>query len=264
MSVRSKLFFTSNNKQASIQHFDDLTQVSMIERYRDGVAYIDGKTYYFCDNSTFINDLNELIIDKKYNFITNSSVPFIIDCGANIGLSALSFKQMYPESELIAFEPDPKIFALLNKNLQSNSISNAEAINAAVWTCNTTIQFGQEGGHSGRIDFDDNPFPSIPVKGIDLYDYLDRRVDFLKIDIEGAEYAVIERCRDRLLNVKNIFIEYHSFYDQDQTLGKLLEILTDTGFRYQIKVARAAKEPFIEIDIQYGMDLQLEIYGYRP
>ena len=43
---------------------------------------------------------------------------YVIDCGANIGMSITYFKRLYPKSKIIGFEPDPKIFETLKKNIR--------------------------------------------------------------------------------------------------------------------------------------------------
>jgi hypothetical protein len=63
--------------------------------------------------------------------------------------------------------------------------------------------------------------------------------------------------------VKNIFVEYHSFAGQPQTLGKLLQILIDAGFRFHLHPMSSAQKPFIEVKSHLGMDLQVNIFGYR-
>jgi hypothetical protein len=63
-----------------------------------------------------------------------------------------------------------------------------------------------------------------------LRDLLDSPVDFLKIDIEGAEYAVLKDCRDRLQNVRNLFVEYHAAPDEPQRLNEMLSWFSEAGF----------------------------------
>jgi len=87
----------------------------------------------------------------------------------------------------------------------------------------------------------------------------------LKIDIEGAEYEVLMDCRDSLLNVKNIFIEYHSFNISDQNLSEILQILQKNKFRYFIKSPNNKDAPLINKKSKFNpaMDLQLNIFGYK-
>lgn len=84
------------------------------------------------------------------------------------------------------------------------------------------------------------------------------------MDIEGSEYIVLEESKDYLKNVKNIFVEYHSFIGKVQYLAELLALFKNAGFRLNINVpGLASQTPFVSINTHSGMDMQLNIYGYR-
>lgn len=82
---------------------------------------------------------------EMYKFIANSPNPHIIDCGANLGMSIIYYKQLYPEASIIAFEADEYIFSFLEKNVKSYEYKDAELINKAVWNCDDTLSFIAEG-----------------------------------------------------------------------------------------------------------------------
>ena len=107
---------------------------------------------------------------------------------------------------------------------------------------------------------------SITVKSVRLRDLIaqEKYVDLLKIDIEGAETTVIEDCRDVLDRVKHLFIEYHSFNDQPQTLNRIMQVLHTSGFRYYLENESIRKMPFVDQRGKTNMDMQLNIFAYRP
>lgn len=189
--------------------------------------------------------------------------PYVIDCGANIGLSLIYSGGMFRNAAIVAYEPDPAIYACLKNNMQSFGFGNVKLHEAAVWDENTEVDFQVEGAYSGRIPMPGDVGNIIKVQAKRLRDFLDRKVDFLKIDIEGAECLVIQDCRDSLNNVMNIFIEYHSHEKEPQKLHELLRILYDSGFRYHIHEAWTSPQPFIRHRTLLGMDLQLNIFGFR-
>ena len=90
-----------------------------------------------------------------------------------------------------------------------------------------------------------------------------RKVDFLKIDIEGAEFVVLKDIENELYNVDAIFIEYHSMQNKKQNLHEILKIVQDAGFNYHIKEAYTSKHPFMERNLNFGMDLQLNIFCFK-
>jgi len=218
----------------------------------------------FVDSVTYLYGINEIFKTNIYKFNSSSNEPFIIDCGSNIGLSVIYFKQLYPHSIIKAFEPDPNIFKTLTFNVKSFGFKDVELHQKAIWKQNEILNFKQEGGFSGRIPMINDEHNIIDVEAISLQEIIgSKKIDFLKIDIEGAEYEVLKSCKDNLQNVEHIFIEYHSHKDEKQTLHEILEILQNQGFRYHVLEAFTRKKPFIDNETMLGMDLQLNIFGTR-
>ena len=222
-----------------------------------------GKDFFFVSPTELMHGLNEIFIEEVYKQRLPPN-PYIIDCGANIGLSVIYIKQMFPDAEIIAFEPDEENFNLLQTNIKSFNYENVQARKEAVWIENTMLQFAGEGSMSSRINTEvsDN---TVPVKAIRLKDYLDRPVDFLKIDIEGAEFRVIMDIADQLHNINNLFLEYHGSFYQNNELNQIFSMLVDKGFTYYIKEATSIYDhPFDrhkKENINY--DVQLNIFCFR-
>jgi hypothetical protein len=103
----------------------------------------------------------------------------------------------------------------------------------------------------------------IVVETARLSRYLTRPIDLLKLDIEGAETDVLQEAADQLANVRNLFVEYHSFVGKPQRLEELLGIMRRADFRVYIHSPQIYDSPFRRRIIYQGMDLQLNIFGYR-
>ena len=175
-------------------------------------------------------------------------------------MADIYFKQQYPKARIISFEADPEIAAIAQNNLKAYGYNDVEILAKVVWINNDGVQFQTEGGTSGRIVKTAKIFPSIRLKD-ELAKY--SKIDFLKMDIEGAEFEVISDAAPELHRVEAIFIEYHSIKGEEQKLGELLNILKEAGFRYHLKEAYTTLHPYLERKLQLGMDLQLNIFGYR-
>jgi FkbM family methyltransferase len=239
-------------------------RISRLGRYAAGESTLYGERVQFPDGASYISMIEEIQEKEIYKFSSETTAPRIIDCGANIGLSAIYFKYLFPHAKITAFEPDPRIFKYLQKNISQFNFQDIELCEQAVWEKDGTLKFSQEGADAGNIA----EFPSsnelITVACSRLYDRLDEVIDFLKIDIEGAELLVLEDCKSRLHNVMRLFVEYHSYSGRPQELDQLLHILKDTGFRYYIQaVGSSSPTPFIHVSEHLGMDLQLNIFAYR-
>lgn len=218
---------------------------------------------FFYSAPELLHGFKEIFIDKIYKqpLVEN---PYIIDCGANIGMSVIYMKQQFPQAEIIAFEPDETNFSLLNKNINSFGYSNVLLYKEAIWNENTTLQFSNESSMGSKIEIDTTS-NTIAVKAVRLKDFLNRQVDFLKIDIEGAENVVLTDIADNLHFVKNMFLEYHGTFDQNKELVKMINIISNAGFNFYVKEAASIYEtPFYRTRNPYtSYDVQLNIFCFR-
>lgn len=205
--------------------------------------------------------LNEIFLEQSYQFNSNKVNPIILDCGANTGLSVIFFKRLYPQAKITAFEADAEIANILQSNLHNFGYDDVTIIPKAVWTENTTLEFKSDGSVGGQIvQGGEN---TVKIEAIRLKEYLNTEVDFLKIDIEGVEYEVLKDCSENLVNVHNLFIEYHSFLKEEQMLDQILLMLKKAGFKYYIKEAwNNMPIPFVDNQKSH-YDLQLNIFAYR-
>lgn len=232
-------------------------------RYTQTSTNILGKEIQLVDTASFLFMYKEIFEQQIYKFKSKNTQPFIIDCGANIGLSVLYFKELYPQSKIVAFEPDIKVFNVLKSNVQRFGLSDVELINKAVWKSETTLEFMSEGADGGRVIQLEKDKEKYKISTVRLGEYLSKPVDFLKVDIEGAETEVIKDCQDLLVNVENLFVEYHSFGNEPQTLHIILNILSGAGFRLHIHQMRPSPQPCYQLDIYSGMDMILNIFAFR-
>lgn len=239
----------------------ELRRISKYPRYTQGITNLEGGIE-FTDSASLIAGYQEIFLKQNYLFNTLQKDPRIIDCGSNIGLSIIFFKKKFPGAVIDAFEPDPRIFEVLKNNIDKRGLTAISLHNTAIAAEDGELKFRPDGGFSGKITKDELP-DLITVKAEKLSPYLNKPVDFLKIDIEGAETEVLFEIRNNLDVVRNLFIEYHSVNGEDQNLDQLLKILKEKKFRVHIKEAASAKHPFMELPLIAGMDNQLEIYAWK-
>lgn len=214
---------------------------------------------FFSSGSEYLHGLHEIFIDQIYNQQLPENA-YIIDCGAHIGLSVIYLKSICPSAHIVCFEPDVKSFKLLQKNISSHYLKNINAKNEAVWNINTTLNFIGEGKMDSKIG-ESSSGNTVSVKATRLNDYITKRVDFLKLDIEGAEYKVLKDIAGSLENVKNMFVEYHGTFQQNNELLEVFEIILNAGFHFYIKEAAPVFEhPFLPKTSPVDYDIQLNIF----
>ena len=199
--------------------------------------------FWFPNLSRLTFLLTEIFIKQDYFFRCDRPDPLIIDCGSNIGVSILYFKLKYPRARIIGFEPDPAIFEFLEKNLAANAWSDVTVHNCALSDSEGETELFCEPNLAGSLrgslkkERTQQIVESKTVKTVLLSNYLHGEVDFIKIDIEGMEMAVLEDLErnGRLSHIREMAIEYHHHVPtSDDSLSRLLTILENNGFGYRI------------------------------
>ncbi len=162
---------------------------------------------------------DDIFAKNIYFFQAGNPEPYIIDCGGHIGLAVLYFKRLYPRSRIVTFEPNPETFSLLERNIAQNSLRDVKAFNVALSRrdSNATLYVGENflQAWDSTDTIEPNLWPnmdqyrSIDVRSTRLSSFINGRVEFIKMDIEGAEYDVLEESRARMGSVGAITLEYH-------------------------------------------------------
>ena len=127
----------------------------------------------------------------------------IIDVGAHIGYYTLLFAKLVgPNGHVYAFEASPKNFEILQINVQVNNYSNVTLIQKAVSNKNEQIVFYMSGKHSNEnfLFKPNSAYEEVKIKSVTLDDYFEdqKKIDFIKIDIAGAESLALD-CMDSIL-----------------------------------------------------------------
>jgi FkbM family methyltransferase len=252
----------ASNPLRDVQRRLELLRLRYMPPCRRTITHLLGPPLTIPDARAFLFTFHEIFHKELYRFHAATERPTIIDGGANIGLSVLYFRRLYPQSRLIAFEPDPALFVILQDNLRAFGAKDIEFRQQALWVREEKMPFVSEGIEASRLTRTQDR-PTHSVQAVRLRDYLTTPVDMLKLDIEGAEGAVLIDCGASLSNVRNIFVEYHSFAKEKQDLPELIEVLADAGFRLHIQAVRSAPQPFVRRDPLLDMDMQLNIFGFR-
>lgn len=151
-------------------------------------------------------------IEARYQAIIDAGrTPLVLDCGANIGLSALYFNDLFPKARIVAVEPDPSNFLLLQENVSKAKVITVEAAVAASARRGRMTDPGG-GGCGKRVE--DDPMGSVIFVSIDdlVRRYGDGAEPFLlKMDIEGFEADVFGGDTSWLDDFYVAMIELHDW-----------------------------------------------------
>lgn len=205
-----------------------------------------GKKIYFSDYQHLKSLFEEIFLEEQYYFKSSKKNPQIIDCGSNIGASILYFKLLYPEAKILAFEPDGDTFLLLQQFVKDNNLNDIQIVQKAL---------SDKKGQVDLFTMPDDPSSlsmsifkdafevkhkenvHLKVDATVLSEYINEAVDLLKIDIEGAEYEVLEELdkTKKLSQIRQIIIEGHVFNkSMSLKVVSLLKILEKNNFNFML------------------------------
>jgi FkbM family methyltransferase len=203
-----------------------------------------GTAFRVLDRSRFEFMAGEILCQGHYRFDTDNPAPLILDGGSNIGLSIVYFHQRHPNARIVGFEPDPAAFAALAEN--TAAFPNVEVINAALSREEGETDLWYTPGTDGSLTRSTIARRGGPerraVRTIRLSDWIAGPVDFLKLDVEGAEHDVLADLVETraIRHVQRMTIEYH--HPLDGRLSAFLERLEDADFDYRVTANASLQE----------------------
>ena len=211
-----------------------------------------GSAFQFRDAETTRYTFHEIFIDRDYAFPGLRGAEVVIDAGANIGLFTWYAIRQSPAARVYCFEADPDTFELLSANVEANQLANVRVYNAAVSDVPaSTADFysSERSGHSSLYPVRGAAHsPRLQVPTVRLSDFIlgeaIERVDFLKIDIEGAEYAVLLGDQRLLeLDIRSLVAEVdRSPRDSRYSFGGLIEALRACYAVVEVREGSAGSE----------------------
>lgn len=193
-------------------------------------------------DAAHIAALKEVYLEEEYRWCPIAAPRYIIDIGAHIGDTTRYYHARFPEATIIAVEPSPDNFALLQKNCQG--IPHIKTVQAAVSDTDGILELHRGAsslGHSvkkrtGEIDC--VRVPALTLATL-LQDHAIAKADVIKFDIEGGE--------EHLFPVGTLPQQFASVY-----IG---EVHTD--------LMRLSKEAFVDAFVAFTTDTSSTLSEHR-
>ena len=165
----------------------------------------------------------------------------VVDIGANIGgYAVLAAKS---GARVFAYEPVPETYQLLSKNIIINNCHTVKSYNVAVGSKigELTLNVNPQAAGLDSIYHTFSSTEKIKVPSIDLHEIFVqnklKKIDVLKIDVEGAEYDILLNARSSdMRKVRTITMEYHDFLDHGHNKKELIRFLRSNGFEVQLRI----------------------------
>lgn len=204
------------------------------------------------DTEPIFMNYEEFFVERVYDVLPLENQRVVLDIGANVGLwtKYILSKQA---GKVFCFEPNLKAIDHLKKTLASDS--NTTVVDKAVYKERATLQFYIDDANSlvSSLIPESGKAPSYNVDAITLEDAINitghQTIDLVKIDIEGAEFDIIDNLSQAVADrIDSFLIEFHDFYFDNgmhrvDGLQKKLEDLGFTTYRlkHPLKVIYASK-----------------------
>jgi FkbM family methyltransferase len=183
----------------------------------------------------------EVFAEREYWFATDTPRPVILDCGSNIGMGILFFKALYPNALITAFEPAPWACAAIEETIRANDLRDVAVHNAALAETDGTLELFHDPSHPGSavmsVFSERMPGATVRVPAVRLSRHITGPVDFLKLDVEGSELAVMRDLvsSGTIGQIRQMVIEFHHHMSPTvDNLSECLALLERNGFGYQL------------------------------
>lgn len=214
----------------------------MLPRF-DGTALIvgEGTKFFAHPDISAIDCLREIFGNNVYEkYWSAKDGDVVIDIGANVGIFTVKVGEKLNKGLIVAIEPSPQNIELLKKNLRLHNLSSVIVVPKAVGNFRGKSKFlitpvsGQHRFYSKTVEKSEEINKIIEVDTVLLDDIVKelkiKVIDFLKIDVEGAELDVLKGAKESLKFTKNIAMELH-YEGEGEEVRRFLE---ERGFTVKI------------------------------
>lgn len=218
----------------------------LIKLHNFSVTYFNKEELKVLDKEIFSDGIYEIELVKDS--------PLIIDVGSHIGLSILYFKKKFPKSKIIAFEPNPNVFPLLEENIIQNGFIGVEVHDVGLGLkegkrllyidSSDSNAFSTSSFHPNAWNGKQKTLP-IKVRVKKLSKYLNTKCDLLKMDVEGAELEILQELVEsrKIEFIQNLVFEYHPI--NKNRFNKTMKLLVENHFELEIKEDKNGDEGLI-------------------
>lgn len=154
-----------------------------------------------------------------------------IDAGSFIGTFAIYISKLSKTNFIVAIEPDEENYQKLLKNVKLNKSGNVTVLKKALWRDATSVQFRPGQGEMSQIAYVKakkiDPPDTVKATTIDeIYRKIGKRIDYIKMDIEGAEIEALSGAINCIKKSKpRLVIATYHVRNNERTQRKVEKLL---------------------------------------
>jgi FkbM family methyltransferase len=187
--------------------------------------------------------------DDIIEHFTPKQGDIVVDIGAHIGLyTIISSKRVGTNGKVVAIEADPGNFEMLNRNIKLNQLTNVIPLNYAVYSKETKIKLYLPSGESGFTKYNtivsnwantEDKFVEVNANTLDyllqINQIREEEVNWIKIDVEGAEFEVLKGAQNVLSKSKDIALLMELHGPPNVYRPKVQEFLNLYNFKIELE-----------------------------
>jgi FkbM family methyltransferase len=217
-----------------IEYYDDTHQLIETKQIKIKEIPIKKPELNISNTEPIFMNYEEFFIDGIYDSYDVDNCKVVFDIGANVGLWT-KYILSRNAKKVYCFEPNKKALNHLKNTLNNNQ--NVTIIDKAIYQENTSLKFyvNEENSLISSLIAESGHSPSYDVTAITLEEAIkdsnEEKIDLIKIDVEGAEFGIIDTLSKEIAEkIDSFLIEYHDMYfdngmDKVETMNKRLKQL---------------------------------------
>ncbi len=234
--------FYNANYDAILRAYNSLTDDHSRDIFSSVINYkLSGRLSYLSSCWSFK--------DEEYALLRHRDIEYAVDAGAYNGDTAREMKARFPRLKSIyAIEPDAKNFKKLSKYCEAETEINLVPFNAAAWRENTRGEFSVSGNRNSSVNSTasfEHVSNTVDLMRIDSLPL--ERVDYVKYDVEGAEYEALVGTHAFIArDMPDMLV---SLYHRSRDIFSLVNYLHSEYPDYSMYLRRTRCIPAWEIDL---------------
>lgn len=256
LALPGSVWVTTKHRRPCLVHW---SEGAWIHHYR-GAKIPHAQFGRAAPPDVFTADAREIFL---YGYVPRSG-DVVFDVGAGIGAETLVFSGLVgPSGRVVSLEAHPRTFARLQRLCRENRLANVDALQVAAASRDGELFISDDGNHlQNTVLPTDGARVSVAAKTLDTVarELGVKRVDLLKMNIEGAERLAIAGMNDVIANTRHVCISCHDFLaengggDAMRTKATVRAFLVANGFR--VTTRDDASEPWTR-DYLYGVNTRI-------
>ncbi|HEY0412875.1 MAG TPA: FkbM family methyltransferase [Allosphingosinicella sp.] len=202
-------------------------------------------------HTTRYADIERWVLENYTQAYTPSSGDTLVDVGAGVGEEALVFSRLVgPSGRVFAIEAHPETFACLQRSLARSGRDNVTALHCAMADRDGELGMSDRSAHlTNSVLLPGESASTVPARSLDslVRELGLERIDYLRMNIEGAERLAIAGMAESVGKIRNIFISCHDFVadatgdDSFRSYAVVRPFLEAAGFRVTGRTAETGR-----------------------